>query len=184
MNEKILQIITTYGLEAVVIALAVNVLVGVMKLPIKALAKKMEDGTNLTKFLVFLPVLTSAGLTLIYGYAQTGKWTVDEKSITLCLTAASLSLSFYAIFEKLIPSKRKILEKYEIEENKKLIETIKNIANADTAVLSEKPVEEVGATVVEECAEKEHFVPEVAQESNEMVVARKRIVLRGSKVEE
>ena len=86
MNEKILQIITTYGLEAVVIALAVNVLVGVMKLPIKALAKKMEDGTNLTKFLVFLPVLTSAGLTLIYGYAQTGKWTVDEKSITLCFS--------------------------------------------------------------------------------------------------
>ena len=184
MNEKILQIITTYGLEAVIIALAVNVLVGVMKLPIKALAKKMEDGTNLTKFLVFLPVLTAAGLTLIYGYAQTGKWTFDKESITLCLTAASLSLSFYAIFEKLIPSKRKILEKYEIEENKKLIETIKNITNSNIVEPCEKMIEEVGTTVVEEYAEEKQSVSEFTQENNEVVTARKRIVLRGSKVEE
>ena len=42
MNEKIVSLITDYGLEAVVLGLAINVLTGLIKLPIKAFAKRLE----------------------------------------------------------------------------------------------------------------------------------------------
>ena len=138
------------GLETMVIALAVNVLTGLIKLPIKAFAKKMDDGTSLTKFIVFLPILLGAGMTLLYGYLSNGRWIFDKSRITVWLTSSSLSLSIYAILEKLFPSKRKILEGYEIEENKKLIETIKAITAASTKETCENVLAEVVTTVVEE----------------------------------
>lgn len=39
MEEKILQLITEYGLEATILALAINLFTGLIKMPIKAWAK-------------------------------------------------------------------------------------------------------------------------------------------------
>ena len=39
MNEKIVSLITDYGLEAVVLGLAINVLTGLIKLPVKSFAE-------------------------------------------------------------------------------------------------------------------------------------------------
>ena len=56
MMEQILEMITTYGLETVAIALIINVLTGFVKMPIKSLANKLKDYTKVTRFIVFLPV--------------------------------------------------------------------------------------------------------------------------------
>ena len=179
MKEQILQTVATYGLETIVIALAVNFLTGLFKLPIKAGARKMKDGTSLTRFIVFLPIMFAAGLTLVYGYITNGTWEIDKDGITIWLTASSLSLSLYAIFEKLVPSKRKILEGYEIEENKKLIEAIKNIADASTAKTCGEAVAEVVVAVAEEqTAETESIVEADNEPVEETVEERKRIILR------
>lgn len=179
MKEQILETVATYGLETIVIALAVNLLTGIIKLPIKAGARKMKDGTSLTRFIVFLPILLAAGLTLVYGYLTKGTWGIGEDGITIWLTASSLSLSIYAIFEKLVPSKRKILEGYEIEENKKLIETIKNITNATTAKTCGEAVAEVVVAVAEEqTVEVDEIVENNNEAEEDVVVERKRIVLR------
>ena len=54
--EEILDIIAKYGLETVIIALVINLATGVVKLPIKAWASKLEDRTKVTRFIVFLPL--------------------------------------------------------------------------------------------------------------------------------
>jgi len=45
--EQILEMITTYGLETVAIALIINVLTGFVKMPIKSLANKLKDYTKI-----------------------------------------------------------------------------------------------------------------------------------------
>lgn len=125
MNEQILQLIVDYGLEATVIALAINILTGLLKLPIKAWASKMQDGTQLTKYLVFLPIILGFVLTMGYLWLISGTVNLNYTFITMWLSASSLSLSLYAVWEKLFPSKKKILEKNEVEQNFKLIEEIR-----------------------------------------------------------
>lgn len=180
MQEQILKMISTYGVETLVIALAINILTGLFKLPIKALAKKMKNGSNLTRWIVFLPIILGAGLTYGYGYLKTGVWSFNDSEITVWLSASSLSLSIYAILEKMFPSKRKILEEHEIEENKKLIETIKTITQTTSVELeSTSPIGDVNAV-----NELEVELAQSAQESAaplEHPMERKRIVLRGVK---
>ena len=130
MNEKILQLITEYGLEAVVIALAINLFVGLLKLPIKAWASKMRDGTNLTRYLVFLPVMVGLLLTLLYAEIVYETVDINRQFVTLWASSSSLSLAFYAFWEKLFPTKASILKNYEIEENKRVLSQIKAILNA------------------------------------------------------
>ena len=65
MGEQIMSVIAEYGLETVLLALLINILTGLIKLPVKAAARKMEDGTKLTRFLVFLPILLGFVLTLL-----------------------------------------------------------------------------------------------------------------------
>ena len=54
--EQILDAITQYGLEAVLIALAINLLTWLIKLPIKKAAQRLEDSTKVTRFIVFCAV--------------------------------------------------------------------------------------------------------------------------------
>lgn len=42
MEAQVLKLIMDYGLETVVIALAINMLAGISKLPLKAIAKKRK----------------------------------------------------------------------------------------------------------------------------------------------
>ena len=105
MNEQILQLIADYGLEATVIALVINVLTGIIKLPIKLLASKMQDGSQLTKYLVFLPILLGFAVTMGYMWLMYKNIAFDYKFISMWLSGSSLSLSLYAIFEKIFPSR-------------------------------------------------------------------------------
>ena len=134
MSEEIVKIITDYGLETVGLALIINLLTGLLKMPIKALAKKAEDSTAITRFIVFMPVLLGFALTILYFKIVYGTITFNEKFYTLWLTSSSLSLTFYAIYEKLFPSKRKSMSASEVQENYELIDQIKQLLNVMGAV--------------------------------------------------
>lgn len=168
MNEKILQMVTEYGLEAVILALGINVLTGLIKLPIKAWSKKLTDGTKITRYLVFLPVFLGLLLTLIYAKVVYGSVDINRAFVTLWVTSSSLSLTFYAFWEKLFPTKEKILKDYEIEANKQLLEEIRTIA---------------GVSEGEE-AESEASKAELTEKTGESKEGKRRIILRGRRSEE
>ena len=107
--EQILELVKDYGLETVVIALLVNVVVGIVKMPIKALAGKLKDYTKVTRFIVFLPIIFGFLFSICYAYFIQQAYSFNKEFVTLWLTSSSLSLTFYAIFEKIFPSKKQKL---------------------------------------------------------------------------
>lgn len=125
--EQILEMIRTYGLETVVIALLVNIFTGIAKMPIKSLASKLKDYTQITKFIVFLPILFGFLFSFLYMKFIVGKFNFDREFVTMWLTSSSLSLTFYAIFEKLFPSKKKVLSECEIKTSETILESIKQL---------------------------------------------------------
>ena len=98
-----MQMITKYGLEAVVIALFINALTGIIKLPIKIGATKLKAAKKVTRFIVFLPIIIGFLLTYCYTEFVQGGYVLNEEFVRLWLVSSSLSLTFYAIFEKLFP---------------------------------------------------------------------------------
>ncbi len=125
--EEILRLITTYGLETVVIALMINVLTGIVKIPVKSWAHKLKDYTKITRFIVFLPIVLGFLLSYIYARFVKGSYRFNREFITLWMTSSSLSLTFYAVFEKIFPSDKKILTDCEIQTSKNILESIKQL---------------------------------------------------------
>ena len=125
MDGQVLNIIANYGLETVCIALAVNLCTAVIKLPVKALAHKLKDGSRITRFIVFLPVLLGLTFTVIYSKYIAHTPVFDKSFTTLWLTSSSLSLTFYAIFEKQKKKKNQTALPAETEESRELIEDIR-----------------------------------------------------------
>lgn len=134
MGESIIGSITNNGLETICIALCVNLFTAVIKLPVKALAKRAKNSARITRFIVFLPVLLGFVFTLLYCECLASVQIAWKDFVTTWLASSSLSLTFYAIFEKLFPRKEKIMSDGEIEENRRLIKKIENIAeNAENS---------------------------------------------------
>jgi Na+-translocating ferredoxin:NAD+ oxidoreductase RnfG subunit len=125
--EEILQMIITYGLETVVIALLVNILTGLVKMPIKTLANKLNDYTKVTRFIVFMPIGFGFLLSFLYAKYMVGIFSFNREFVTMWLTASSLSLTFYAIFEKIFPSKKKLLSDCEIKTSETILANIKQL---------------------------------------------------------
>lgn len=100
--EEILNIVRTYGADAVVLAIIINVLTGFLKIPIKRAAPKMERrGFDIKKYITFIPIalgviLASLANGLIF---ECGVFW-NERVTVLALSASSLSLSIYAVLEK------------------------------------------------------------------------------------
>ena len=141
MEGEVLKLIMENGIETAILAVAINVLTGLLKLPIKAWAKKLEDGTKVTRYLVFLPIILGFGLTAIYIKFRSGELEFDKSFATLWLTSSSLSLSLYAIFEKMFPTKDKVLKDYEVEANEKLLKEIRRITGIEGTEQQEKSTE-------------------------------------------
>ena len=55
MEEFILDILSTYGVTTVVIALLINIVTKFLKIPIKAYSKR--NGRNLNRFISLIPVI-------------------------------------------------------------------------------------------------------------------------------
>lgn len=130
--EEIIKAISEYGLESVLIALAINLLTGFIKLPLKKLAGRLEDSTKATRFIVFLPIIFGFALSALYVQFFDGGFKFDQAFITLWVTSSSLSLTFYAIFEKLFPKKQKVLTEEEIAANQTVLNGIQEAAATTT----------------------------------------------------
>lgn len=122
---NIIQLIMDYGLDTFFIALCTVVLTGLFKIPIKKLADKAKNSKKITKFITFLPILFGFGLTVLCTYLLTKQVDFNKDFYVQWLSSVSLSLAIYAILEKFIPSKRKILSEAEIAANQALIEELK-----------------------------------------------------------
>ena len=99
--QEVLKVISENNLETVVIALMVNVLTAIIKIPIKKLSLKSAI-KKYTGYIVFIPIVTAFILSVTYGYLKTGLINVNDYVISLWLSSASLSLAVYAIIEKVI----------------------------------------------------------------------------------
>lgn len=106
MWEELMQMIQAYGLETVLLALVNNLLTGLLKIPIKRAAQKLKDSAAVTRFIVFLPVILGFFLTWGYGLLFREGPIFDQTFVTQWVTSGSLSLTFYAIFEKMFPAKK------------------------------------------------------------------------------
>lgn len=125
--EQILELINLYGLETVVIALMINIGTGLVKIPIKALASRLKDYTKITRFIVFVPIILGYMMSFIYFKYIESAYMFNCAFVRLWLTSSSLSLTFYAIFEKLFPSKKKLLTECEIKTSEAILENIKQL---------------------------------------------------------
>ena len=173
--EEIIKAISEYGLESVVIALAINLLTGIIKLPLKKLAGRLEDSTKATRFIVFLPIIFGFALAALYVQFFSGGF--KQAFITLWVTSSSLSLTFYAIFEKLFPKKQKVLTEEEIAANQAVLNGIQEAAA--TATEDTQPVSEI----VAETSQTEETV-QTAAESTDQTAVHKKIILRGKRDEQ
>ena len=64
--EEVSVALRQYGLETVLLALAINLCTALCKLPIKMLARKAKDSVKITRFIVFMPVVLGFILALCY----------------------------------------------------------------------------------------------------------------------
>lgn len=125
--KQILGIITNYGLETVAIALLINVLTCLVKMPIKFLANKVKDYTKVTRFIVFLPIGLGFLLSFLYVEFIGAGFNFDRIFATMWFTSSGFSLAFYSIFENLFPSKKKILSDCEIKTSEAILANIKQL---------------------------------------------------------
>ena len=170
MQEKIIQLITQYGLESVVIGLIINFLTGIIKLPIKALASKLKDSTKVTRFIVFLPIALGFLIAFLYSKFIKGDYQFNREFATLWLTSSSLSLTFYAIFEKIFPSKKKLLNNCEIETGEKILQSVTQLVDN---YLGKETNTDVSGVVY---GRQDSTAATVSQREN----VRKKIILKGT----
>ena len=179
METTISELVQNYGLDSVLIAAAVCILTGLVKMPIKRLAAKTKDSSKYTKYITFLPLLLGFGATALYEYLMTRSVSFAGEFITLWLTSSSLSLAIYAFIEKFIPSKKKILSAEEIRQNEEMLDSLKSIFTAGN------PSEgtEESAAVSESDAEKQDLeaaeIQTIEPQANGLI--QEKIILRGKR---
>ncbi len=181
MTDDIVQIIAQYGLETILIAVTVNILTALIKIPIKHFANKTKNSSRITRFIVILPLVIGFAITVCYMKFIAGNFTFGKEFVTLWLTSSSLSLTIYAVLEKMIPSKKTILKDSESEMTEKIIDKLQSIAdgvfNTETKTEEQKSVEENADVSVE--AESNSEEQRTVNETNDHISTEK-IILRGN----
>lgn len=181
MTEDIVEIIARYGLETILIAVAVNILTALIKLPIKYLAGKTKNSARITRFIVVLPLIIGFGATVCYMKLVTGNIIFGRAFITLWLTSSSLSLTIYAVLEKMLPSKKSIVKDSEAEMTEKIIEKLQTFADG---VFGKESADEHNAAQAQSADEQLNMPEQPAQETESSPSAQtesvKKIVLRGN----
>ena len=104
-ESSILNAIMICGLETVVIAVIINILTTLIKIPIKNWANKRADGgAVIKKYITFLPIILGFILAIAYTYLFVSNINLfNREFVVLWLTSSSLSLALYAVFEKFFP---------------------------------------------------------------------------------
>ena len=104
--DTIEEMIANYGINNFVLALLIIITTGFVKIPFKLITAKWQSkGINLNRFIVFLPILFGIGYAALYTYIFYGVvW--NDDTLSIALTSTTLSLSIYAITEKLFERKK------------------------------------------------------------------------------
>ncbi len=123
--DKLIALLSDDGGITAIAALATVILTGIIKLPLKKLAEKFTCAKKITRFIVFLPLVTGFGMTTLINSLLTGQSHFDAQFFMKWLSAVSLSLAIYAFWEKFVPSEKKFLTETEIQANKEAVEKIK-----------------------------------------------------------
>lgn len=123
--DKLIALLSDDGGITALAALATVILTGIIKLPLKKLAEKFTCAKKITRFIVFLPLVTGFGMTTLINFLLTGQSHFDAQFFMKWLSAVSLSLAIYAFWEKFVPSEKKFLTETEIQANKEAVEKIK-----------------------------------------------------------
>ena len=155
---EVVQLITDYGVDTIVIALCTVIFTGLFKIPIKKLAEKSKNSKKITRFVTFLPVIIGFGFTVLSVYLLTKQVSFNKDFYAQWLTSVSLSLAIYAFGEKFIPSEKKILTEAEIESNKDIVEELKSqllntTTDTETTCVTEIEVESVKEEEVEQVSD-------------------------------
>ncbi|MDE5721886.1 MAG: hypothetical protein K2I30_04000 [Clostridia bacterium] len=114
-----------YGLDTLLIAALTVIFTGIVKIPIKRLAQKTENGKKFTKFITLIPIVSGFGITALVSFVLTKDVKLGQEFFRQWLSAVSLSLAIYAFWEKFVPSKKAALSGEELEESKGILERIK-----------------------------------------------------------
>lgn len=137
--ETVMDFVSNYGIDVLLIAIGITILTGLIKIPIKRCVSKWRNSKKITRFIIFFPIIFGFGLTAIYMSLSQNIFRIDNIFVEKWLSASSLSLAIYAFIEKFLPSEKKIMEEHEIIQNKELIEKIENVfsksSNAETQEL-------------------------------------------------
>lgn len=137
MKEIIIELIIKYGLEIVLIAITINLLTTIIKYPIKLLAKKTNDSSKITRFIVFIPILIGYVICYLYVKYTTNNFVFNNEFTRLWLTTSGLSITFYAVFEKLIFSKKKVLTNDDLNLVKESLNNLEKILKEITPSINE-----------------------------------------------
>lgn len=98
--QEIIDIVYTYGVDTLLLALIINLLTGIIKIPIKILSAKINR-KNINKYITLLPVIIGFILSsLTTGMILEPGVFWNARTPVLALMSSSLSLSIYAICEK------------------------------------------------------------------------------------
>lgn len=127
MESQIVNIVTNYSFETAILAVLINILTGLIKMPLKGLAKKTKNSEKFTRLIIFLPIILGFGITVCYRLLLNCDPLFDKNFYILWFSSSSLSLTIYAIWEKLFPSKKHIMQECEIEANQKILEVIQKM---------------------------------------------------------
>ena len=133
MKEYIVDLILEYGLETIILALIINILTTIIKIPIKKYAKRLSDSKKVTRFIVFIPILIGFIITLLYSYLCNNNFLINKEVLKIYTTSTSLSLSFYAIYEKLIYKKSD--NNVEVEASQEVINMINSVIGEEKIIL-------------------------------------------------
>ncbi len=174
MESQIINMITENGIETCILAIIINILTGLVKMPIKSLSKKTKHGGLIMRTIVFLPIILGFGVTAGYRLLFNMTPIIDKIFCRLWLSSSSLSLTIYAIWEKLFPSKKKIMQECELEANRNLMALLQEILQ------KQLHDENDGNTIREDIIPKSN---DVQTENCLELSGKKKIVLYGEKDE-
>lgn len=124
--EEILKQIAINGLPMVFLGIVNNLLTTLIKWPIKRIMKKSNHSFKYTRYITFLPVILGLLIAFAYVYLKQNTFSFNTLVLNAWIKNATISLSLYAFEEKFLMSNAQMLTKDEIEENKKVLQTIKD----------------------------------------------------------
>ena len=122
--EEFFILIENFGLKTVIFALVICLSTAIIKIPIKIMAKKLPDYTVVTRFIVLIPIIIGFLLIFTYHYFVTKDFIFNKGFVIEWTTSTTMSLSIYAIYEKIFPNTN--LSKTDNLQTEKILEEIQS----------------------------------------------------------